>query len=133
MRKIIKEIETSPWGDVDSCEEIVPGVFNVFTPSHGGYMVRKNIALRHLSFAARSKGTVWGNFLTYEEDCRWAILAWERPEWFAKSQPWAFDGLKKEALRIIKLYDADYFDTTNGGLYELAKETPVDSLKNVTR
>jgi len=33
----------SPWGSVDFCDELCPGVFLVYTPEHGGTMIARDI------------------------------------------------------------------------------------------
>ena len=34
----------SPWGNVQECETLCPGVYSVSTPGHGGVMVRRELA-----------------------------------------------------------------------------------------
>ena len=34
----------SPWGKVQECETLCPGVYSVSTPGHGGVMVRRELA-----------------------------------------------------------------------------------------
>lgn len=34
----------SPWGNVQECETLCPGVYSVSTPGHGGIMVRRELA-----------------------------------------------------------------------------------------
>ena len=36
--------EKSPWGKVQTCDVLAPGVFLVSTASHGGTMVSKEVA-----------------------------------------------------------------------------------------
>ena len=50
------EPEHSPWGQVDHCETICPGVYSVSTPSHGGVMIRSDRAAEILSPSARRIG-----------------------------------------------------------------------------
>ena len=38
------EPESSPWGKVQTCDTLCPGVFLVSTASHGGTMVAKEVA-----------------------------------------------------------------------------------------
>jgi len=57
----------SPWGDIDWCETLCPGVFMVATPSHGGIMVSKDMTAV-LSPAARKCGLRANNHLCFEED-----------------------------------------------------------------
>ena len=65
--------KNSPWGEVDYCDVLCPGVFLVCTPSHGGTMVAKDIEA-FLSPAARKQGQRQNGFLCYEEDSAEAIV-----------------------------------------------------------
>lgn len=58
----------SPWGDVQTCDTLCPGVFLVSTASHGGTMVAQEMSAV-LSPAARKCGFKMGGYLCYEEDC----------------------------------------------------------------
>ena len=60
---------TSPWGQVDQCEEILPGMWAVSTPSHGGIKLSPERAAK----VPRYFKTWLGGFTWYEEDCDWAI------------------------------------------------------------
>jgi hypothetical protein len=64
---------SSPWGAVQTCEELVNGVFQVTTAGHGGIMVRQNSA-DFLSPEARKCGFREDGFLCYEEDCNAQIV-----------------------------------------------------------
>lgn len=37
----------SPWGNIQECETLCPGVYSVSTPGHGGIMVRRELAERY--------------------------------------------------------------------------------------
>ena len=63
----------SPWGEVDYCDDLCPGVFLVFTAGHGGVMV-VNEMKEFLSPAARKCGQRQNGFLCYEEDSAEAIV-----------------------------------------------------------
>jgi hypothetical protein len=69
----------SPWGALQGCTQFAEGIFSVHTASHGGFMVRVDVAEATFSKPGIEKGDrndgVW---LAYEEDCDWAIVAWER-------------------------------------------------------
>lgn len=58
----------SPWGDVQTCDMLCPGVFLVSTASHGGTLVARDMAAM-LSPAAQKCGFRQGDYLCYEEDC----------------------------------------------------------------
>ena len=57
----------SPWGKVQTCDLLCPGVFLVSTASHGGTMVSKEVAA-FLSPAAKRCGFRRGGYLCFEED-----------------------------------------------------------------
>ncbi len=59
--------EYSPWGRVQSCDVICPGVFLVSTASHGGTLVSNEVSAM-LSLAARKCGFRQGGYLCFEED-----------------------------------------------------------------
>lgn len=63
------EPENSPWGQVDHCETICPGVYSVSTPGHGGIMVRADRASEILSASARRISFREHGYLCFEEDC----------------------------------------------------------------
>ena len=70
---LFSEPKNSPWGEVDYCDTLCPGVYLVSTPSHGGTMVSKEIE-EFLSPAARRHGQRKNGFLCYEEDSAEAIV-----------------------------------------------------------
>ena len=59
----------SPWGTVDQCKTLYPGVFEVATARHGGIMVRREVAMNLLSKDALNIGFVEGRYHCFEEDC----------------------------------------------------------------
>jgi hypothetical protein len=63
-----------PWGQVQSCVEYCRGLKFVSTPSHGGYLVAKVFAKKHLSVAAQKIGVAVGNYLAYEQDVKAMVI-----------------------------------------------------------
>lgn len=61
--------EVTPWGETQSCYELNKGIFRVSTASHGGIMIRSDIADKILSPEARKIGFREKGFHCYEEDC----------------------------------------------------------------
>lgn len=59
----------SPWGEVQHCEELCPGVYQVSTASHGGVMAKLSVASKLFSTAVRQYSFVEGGYLCFEEDC----------------------------------------------------------------
>jgi hypothetical protein len=69
----------TPWGNSDSEKHYARGITWVGTPSHGGFLVGKAYARKHLSAAAIAEGQPFGQYLAYEEDCDAAIVLYELP------------------------------------------------------
>ena len=64
----------SPWGKVQYCEELYPGVYDVNTARHGGIMVKNAVADKILSPAAQKEGFKERGFLNFEEDTQAAVV-----------------------------------------------------------
>ena len=76
----------SPWGAVQSAEQLAPGVWRVSTAGHGGIKLSpaRNRAVPGIARAAGG----W-----YEEDCDWAIAALVHPDAFpVRPATQQFDG-----------------------------------------
>jgi len=68
----------SPWGPVEQSTPIISSdLLWVSTAGHGGLMVTKAFAEKHLSAAARKRGEKCGDYVCFEEDCAWQIAAFE--------------------------------------------------------
>ena len=65
--------KSSPWGEVQSCETLCPGVFLVSTASHGGTMVANEVAAV-LSPAAKKCGFKDKGYICYEEDAQESVV-----------------------------------------------------------
>lgn len=76
----------TPWGSIHNVEAYERGIAFVSTGSHGGVRVAPSYAKKHLSPLAIDCGLYWGsdNYLYYEEDSKWAIVAWELPHLWHK-------------------------------------------------
>ncbi len=62
-------ITTSPWGAVQECDEMAPGIWHVTTASHGGIVLDQAHADR---IPADIKPFI-GSGLYWEEDSDWAV------------------------------------------------------------
>ena len=62
------EPEMSLWGEVQHCNTIAPGIYDVSTAGHGGVMVDRQLAAYILSPAARKESEGFGQHLCFEED-----------------------------------------------------------------
>lgn len=93
----------SPWGAIEECREIYPGLYFVATPSHGGIyvddirfaMIPDYLAKASFLSRGRDKPSQW-----YEEDADWAILALVFPAAFAAEM--------QERARGVMTAFADY-------------------------
>ena len=65
--------EKSPWGEVETCDVLCPGVFLVSTASHGGTLVSNEVSAM-LSPAAQKCGFRHGGYLCFEEDSQESIV-----------------------------------------------------------
>jgi hypothetical protein len=70
----------TPWGRSDYEKRFDRGLTLVGTPSHGGFLVGRAYASKHLSAAAQAAGDLFGDYLAYEEDCDAAIILLECPQ-----------------------------------------------------
>ena len=74
----------TPWGKADRIEELEPGICDVSTPSHGGTRITWSYAKKNLSVSAVEAALKYDDCLWFEEDCDWAIPAWELPHLWSK-------------------------------------------------
>ena len=94
----------SPWGAVDFCDILRPGVFLIYTPEHGGTMVAREIE-EFLSPAARRYGQRKNGYICFEMDADEEIVfremldkkLWDIPDRVRNKA--AFEERINEALR----------------------------------
>lgn len=115
----------TPWGPSQHSHKITEGVYEVDTAGHGGVMVGTAVATQLLSPAAIEHGWKWGSWYAYEEDCDWAIFAYEQPELYAAARN-ALDGYtqrtpeetKQIARDTLARWCLDYLIKVEGGELE---------------
>ena len=100
----------SPWGEIDWCETLIPGMEMVATPSHDGIMVSREASIL-LSPAARKCGFWAGGCLCFEEDAAENIVLrelldqklWQIPNGFKTLRPLRriLTGISRPAARTI--------------------------------
>lgn len=110
--------EKSPWGKVQTCDTLCPGVFMVSTASHGGTMVSKEVA-DLLSPAARKCGFRQGGYVCFEEDEQEAVALRE----LLDKKMWAVPDRIKDTAKFeeninnsIREYNPDYWRARKSGL-----------------
>ena len=74
----------SPWGAIQDAKQEMPGVWKVYTASHGGYILS---AERFAAMPAACKINMYGGGKCFEEDCEWALVAVAFPEEFFAVNP----------------------------------------------
>ena len=110
--------ENSPWGKVQTCDVLCPGVFLVSTASHGGTLVSKEVSAL-LSHAAQKCGFKQGGYLCFEEDCQESVVLRELLDKKLWSIP---DRIKDKAAfeeninKSIREYNPDYWRARQAGL-----------------
>ena len=72
----------TPLGRIVEVQTIDRGIYWVTTVEHAGYMIDQALAQEKLTAAARAIGVPYNEkWLCFEEDCAWAVVVSERPEW----------------------------------------------------
>jgi len=115
---VYQKPEKSPWGKVQTCDTLCPGVFLVSTASHGGTMIAKDMAAA-LSPAARKCGFKQGGYLCFEEDSQEDVALRE----LLDKKLWAIpDRIKDKAAfeeninQSVREYNPDYWRIRQAGL-----------------
>ena len=103
----------SPWGEIQHCEELCPGVYQVSTASHGGVMAKLSVASKLFSMAVRQYGFVEGGYLCFEEDCEAPVAIRELMDkglWKAPVNQYYGPGEYEAAIdRSIQRYQPEYW------------------------
>ena len=115
LHQYVPQPETSPWGEIDRIHEINNGIFDVSTPSHGGIMIKNDIAAKILTKEARDIAFNEDGFTCFEEDCAAAVAFREL--------------IDKDLFRNID----DYFRTNYDTPWEKKRESFNDSLDRTLR
>jgi len=107
----------SLWGEIQHCDTLCPGVFLVYTASHGGIMVSKDMEAV-LSPAARKCGMRANGYLCFEEDTHENIVFRE----LLDKKLWAIpDRIKDKAAyeeninKALREYHPDYWRARERG------------------
>ena len=103
--------KNSPWGEVQQSDTLCPGVFLVYTASHGGVMVSKDMDAI-LSPAARKCGLRSNGFLCFEEDCDENIVFRElldKKLWAIPDRIQDKAGYEERINESLRKYHPDYW------------------------
>lgn len=113
----MKTHDFSPWGIVQACDELYPGIYLVTTPGHGGIMVEPTAAF-FLTSHARKCGFRDGGYLCFEEDCCEQVVfrelldrgLWEIPDRIKDKA--AFENAINQ---VIQQWQPDYWKAREAG------------------
>ena len=108
----------SPWGDVQTCDTLCPGVYLVSTASHGGTMVAKDIAAM-LSPAALKCGFKQDGYICFEEDCQENVAFRElldKKLWKIPDRVRDKGAFEENINKSIREYNPDYWRARQAGL-----------------
>ena len=72
-------MEKTIWGGIQTEDRLANGISSVETASHGGIVVDDRVANRFLSKEAKHIATFDAHHWYFEEDCDWAVFAFENP------------------------------------------------------
>lgn len=103
-------MEYSLWGEVQNSISLVRGMRLISTPGHGGIVISKKFAEKNLSTAALKRGTIYGNYYSYEEDCDYAIALFEiKKAWDNFFTEYCSEEERERSLlKSLSMWNADY-------------------------
>ena len=97
----------TPWGDALMVHLLAEDIYWVQTEEHGGLLLEQAQAEALLSPNARTLGTWWNEFLTFEQDDALLVVFYEHPELY----PWAEEDLIQPlAETYLRAAHPDYFN-----------------------
>ena len=117
----------SPWGEVQTCDSLCPGVFLVSAASHGGTLVSKEVS-DFLSPAAKKCGFRQGGFLCFEEDYQESVVMRElldKKLWAVPNRINDKAAFEENINKSIREYNPDYWRARQMGLEKIqARQEP---------
>ena len=109
--------KSSPWGEVQSCETLCPGVFLVSTASHGGTMVANEVAAV-LSPAAKKCGFKDKGYICYEKDAQESVVLRElldKKLWKIPDRIKDKEQFEENLNQSIRQYNPEYWRARQSG------------------
>jgi hypothetical protein len=102
----------SYWGQVDYKVNIMRGVIEVGTPSHGGILVSPKLAEKYIPSAILERIPLYNHYYSFEEDCNWAIPCYFIPNLLVNriktlNRAIPYDDYKELVLNSIKQWNSD--------------------------
>ena len=127
---IFQEPKSSPWGEVQTCDTLCPGVFLVSTASHGGTMVNKDMTAI-LSKAAQKCGAMYGGYLCFEEDSQESVVMRElldKKLWSIPERVKDKAAYEERINESIREYNPEYWRSREHGRQMAHKSVPVQAV-----
>ena len=102
------------WGSPDSAAQLLPGIWEVQTPSHGG-IILSDERQAAMPEALRLDGT------SYEEDVDWALVVLAFGHEFASLPTKGMDLLAQNARASVKVWHPDRYTQFTGEAVEMSE------------
>lgn len=121
--------ENSPWGKVQTCDVLCPGVFLVSTASHGGTLVSKEVSAL-LSHTAQKCGFKQGGYLCFEEDCQESVVLRElldKKLWAVPERIKDKAAFEENINKSIREYNPEYWRARQTGIEKAPTRQSVPS------
>lgn len=104
----------TPWGSSQHVEHFAKGFVSVGTAGHGGFMLTEKFAKdNNLSMEALKRGMRSNGYYCYEEDCDYAIPAFELPQYWDVVFKHMDVDPKEFLLETLSMWNADYLEERN--------------------
>ena len=119
---MFNEPKKSPWGEIQNCDTLCPGVFMVTTSGHGGTMVSKDIAA-FLSPAAKKCGFRQDGFICFEEDTQESVALRElldKKLWNIPDRIRDKAAFEENINKSLREHNPDYWRARQAGLEHAA-------------
>jgi hypothetical protein len=119
--------DNSPWGEVQTCDILCPGVFMVSTASHGGTMVSKDMTAA-LSTAALKCGMMSDGHLCFEEDSAENVVLRElldKKLWGIPDRVKDRAAFEENINRGLREYHPEYWRSRQSGIEAAQARKPV--------
>ena len=118
MANILGEPKNSPWGVVQTCDKLCPGVFNVSTAEHGGVLFSRDMAVL-LSPAARKCGTEHGGCICFEKNTQENVALRElldKKLWSIPDRIKDKTAFEENINKSLKQHNPDYWRSRQTGI-----------------
>lgn len=119
--RVFQEPKNSPWGKIQDCETLCPGIFLVTTAGHGGVMVAKECVGAFLP-AARKCGFESKSYYCFEEDTQEMVALRELLDkglWKIPDRITNKEGFEKAINESIQKYNPNYWQARQCNLEKM--------------